>query len=77
MKRMPSWATDRRACDRRHLGAGRHRVSREGFEEILDLITLSDPPAGVPATVLAELGMVLSARLNMDPRSLISRLVEP
>jgi ribonuclease VapC len=52
-------------------------VFREtGFETILDRITLADTPAGVPATVLAELGMVLSARLNIDPRSLISRLVE-
>lgn len=24
MNGMPSWATDRRACDRRHLGVGRH-----------------------------------------------------
>lgn len=48
----------------------------EGHEELLEQLTTSDPPAAVPATVLAELGLVLAGRLNMDPRPLISRMVE-
>ena len=48
----------------------------DGFEELLDRLTSSDPPAGVPASVLAELGVVLAARLNIDPRPLLSRMVE-
>jgi ribonuclease VapC len=48
----------------------------EGHEEMLDHMTFCDPPAAVPATVLTELGLVLAARLGMDPRPLITRMVE-
>lgn len=48
----------------------------DGHEELLEQITTSDPPPAVPATVLAELGLVLAGRLSLDPRPLISRLVE-
>lgn len=48
----------------------------EGHEDLLDRIAGEDPPAAVPAHVLVELGMVLAARLGVDPRPLISGLVD-
>ena len=48
----------------------------DGYEELLEQLITSDPPAAVPATVLTELGVVLAGRLNMDPRPLIGRMVE-
>ena len=39
-------------------------------------IVTCDPPAGVPSTALVELGIVLDARLGLDPRALVARMVE-
>lgn len=47
-----------------------------GYQDLLEQLTASDPPAAVPATVLTELALVLAGRLNIDPRPLIARMVE-
>jgi ribonuclease VapC len=52
-------------------------VLREpGHENLIDRIIDADQPVGVPATVLTELGIVLSARLGIDARPLVGRLAE-
>lgn len=48
----------------------------EGHFDLVERIATSDPPAAVPATVLAELGLVLIARLGIDPRPLLGRMIE-
>jgi ribonuclease VapC len=50
-------------------------IQEPGYEDLLDQITEAEPAAGVPSTVLVELGMVLSARLNLDARPLVSGLI--
>jgi ribonuclease VapC len=52
-------------------------VLREpGHENLIDRIIDADQLVGVPATVLAELGIVLSARLGIDARPLVGRLAK-
>lgn len=47
-----------------------------GHEALIDRIIEADQPVGVPATVLVELGIVLSARLGLDARPVVARLAE-
>lgn len=51
-------------------------LREHGHEALIDRIIEADQPVGVPATVLVELGIVLSARLGLDARPVVARLAE-
>lgn len=51
-------------------------VREPGYEALLARITAPAVTAGIGSPTLAELGVVLAARLGVDSRSVVSGLVE-
>lgn len=50
-------------------------LQEPGFDDVLNKLARA-PRAGIGTPTLAELGLVLTARLRSDPRSLIVRLLD-
>lgn len=51
-------------------------VREDGHERLLDALAAPDAVAGIGAPTVAELGIVLSARLRTDARSLVGALLD-
>lgn len=51
-------------------------VQEDGYESLLDELSSPGADAGIGTPTVAELGLVLSARLDIDARPLVDQLLE-